>query len=110
MPHEYLKNAFPAGSSGAEDILKLQIPDKIHTLSQKCMKKCGITQEFYDKFTCPTKIPFKGTVLQMPENGGQVVITTTTTTTPFSPASQARSSTQTSTTLPHGGECVGNDS
>jgi quercetin dioxygenase-like cupin family protein len=110
MPHEYLKNAFPAGSSGAEDILKVRIPDTIHTLSQKCMKKCGITQEFYNKFTCPTKIPFKGTVLQMPENGGQVVITTTTTTTPFSPASQPPSSTQTPTTLPHSGECVGNDS
>jgi len=94
MPQEYLKDVFPSGSAGAEDILKLRIPDTIHTLSQKCMKKCGITQEFYKKFTCPTKIPFKGTVLHMPENGGQVVITTTTTTS-FSPAPQPLSSTTT---------------
>jgi len=109
MPQEYLKDAFPAGSTGAEDILKLRIPDHIHTLSQKCMKKCGITQEFYKKFTCPTKIPFKGTVLQMPENGGQVVITTTTTTS-FSPTSRPQSSTPPPTTPPHAEECVGNDS
>jgi hypothetical protein len=81
MPQKYLKDAFPQGSTGPEDIAKLRIPDHIHTLSRKCMKKCGITEEFYKKFTCPAKVPFKGTVLHMPENGGHVTITTTTTTT-----------------------------
>lgn len=81
MPKEYLRNVFPAKSKGAEDVSNLRIPDHIHTLNQKCMKKCGITQEYYDNFSCPTKLPFKGTVLNMPENGGKVAITTTTTTT-----------------------------
>jgi len=81
MPKEYIKDVFPAGSKGAEDIANLRIPDHVHTLNRKCMKKCGITQEFYDKFECPSKLPFKGKVLHMPENGGHVDITTTTITT-----------------------------
>merc|ERR1712232_1510427 len=49
---------------GASMIEKLSIPDGVHTLSQQCMQRCGITEDYYKNFKCPTELPFKNKVLE----------------------------------------------
>merc|ERR1712014_6771 len=64
MPEAYLNNAMPQSPGGASMIKELNIPDGVHTLSQQCMQRCGITQQYYDQFKCPAELPFQTNVIK----------------------------------------------
>jgi len=64
MPEAYLSNAMPQSPGGASMIKELNIPDGVHTLSQQCMQRCGITQQYYDQFKCPAELPFQTNVMK----------------------------------------------
>jgi len=64
MPDSYLDNAMPQSPGGASMIKDLNIPDGVHTLSEQCMKRCGLSQQYYDNFKCPTELPFEQKVIK----------------------------------------------
>merc|ERR1712007_101302 len=64
MPESYLNNVMPQSPGGASMVDQLSIPDGVHTLSQQCMQRCGITEDYYKNFKCPTELPFKNKVLE----------------------------------------------
>jgi len=65
MPSTYLNDVMPTSPGGAVLVKKsLKIPDGIHTVSTQCMTRCGITEQFYEKFTCPKEVPLKTTVME----------------------------------------------
>merc|ERR1712187_874328 len=63
-------NAMPQSPGGASMVDKLSIPDGVHTLSQQCMQRCGVTQQYYESFKCPTKLPFQQKLLKSPAPSG----------------------------------------
>jgi hypothetical protein len=78
MPKDYLQDVFGAEPpSDFSELYKLRIPDGIHTVSQQCMARCGITQDFYKNFKCPASLPLKHTVLEMPTPNTTVSINST---------------------------------
>merc|ERR1712046_289094 len=72
---DYDDSVMPKPPGGAGMMRSLNIPDGVHTVSQHCTKRCGLTKHYYENFVCPKDIPFKTEVLKSFTPKAVVVLT-----------------------------------